>query len=136
MISILIFLWSGFLPIFPFFIRKTKRTRFFLQPSPSCSSGISSARTPVATRDAEDTSRPNTLKIHLRAQSRAGSARAIQLLPTERNVALYDSMPAKPRTLGAVGKGQTNIRPMRSSPLPTRSLIFLEFLEINLDSLY
>ena len=60
----------------------------------------------MSTMDAWDTWRPFALKISLRALSRAGSAGAFQLLPSQQNVALYDPMPAKPRTLGAVGKGQ------------------------------
>ena len=37
-----------------------------------------------------------------------------------------------PRHWELSGRGQTNIRPRRCSPLPTRSVIFLEFLKINL----
>ena len=54
----------------------------------------------------------------LRALSRAGSAGAIQLLPSQRNVALYDPMPAEPRTLGAVGKEQLAFVQRDVTPYP------------------
>ena len=76
----------------------------------------------MSTRDVRDTSRPFTLKISLRALSRAGLAGAIQLLPNQRNVALYDPMPAEPRALGAVG---------HVTPFPQGQFFFREFLGIN-----
>ena len=83
---------------------------------------------------AMDTPRTNTLEVSLRAQGRAESAGAIQLSSGERNVALFEPMPAEPRTQWVVGKWQTNIRSTRCSPLPARSVIFLEYLKINLIS--
>ena len=94
------------------------------------SSRRSSAPAPMSTRDAWDTSRLFTLKISLRALSRAGSAGAIQLLPSQRNVALYDPMPAEPRTLGAVGKGQLTFVQRDVTPYPQGQLFFVSFLKL------
>ena len=84
----------------------------------------------MSTRDARDTSRPFTLKISLRALSRAGLAGAIQLLPSQRNVALYDPMPAEPRALGAVGKGQLTFVQRHVTPFPQGQLFFVSFSEL------
>ena len=77
-----------------------------------------------------DTSRPFTFKISLRALSRAGLAGAIQLLPSQRNVALYDPMPAEPRALGAVGKGQLTFVQRHVTPFPQGQLFFVSFSEL------
>ena len=57
-----------------------------------------------------DTLWPNTLEISLRVQGREGSAGAIQLASNHRNVPLNDPMPAVPKALWVVGKGQIYIR--------------------------
>ena len=69
-------------------------------------------------------------KISLRALSRAGSAGAIQLLPSQRNFALYDPMPAEPRTLGAVVKGQLTFVQRDVTPYPQGQLIFVSFSKL------
>ena len=84
----------------------------------------------MSTRDAWGTSRPFTLKISLRALSRAGSAGAIQLLPSQRNVALYDPMPAEPRTLGAVEKEQLAFVQRDVTPYPQGQLFFVSFSKL------
>ena len=71
-----------------------------------------------------------TLKISLRALSRAGSAGAIQLLPSQRNVSLYDPMPAQPRTLGAVGKEQLTFVQRDVTPYPQGQLFFVSFSKL------
>ena len=86
------------------------------------------------TNSAVNTARPNTLEVSLRAQGRAGSAGAIQLASSQRNVVFYDPMHAVLRALWVAWKRQINIRPTTCSPLPARSIIFLEYHEIYLIS--
>ena len=71
-----------------------------------------------------------TLKISLRALIRAGSAGAIQLLPSQRKVELYDPMPAESRTLGAVGKGQLTFVQWDVTPYHQEQLFFVSFLKL------
>ena len=68
------------------------------------------------------------------AQGRAGSIGAIQLPSSQRNVALFVSMPAVAKEQGVVRKGKTNIRPTKCTPLPPNSIIFPELLGLRLIS--
>ena len=120
--SIMVFPGSGFFLSFP---SSYGRPRGPASPSYLHQAVLqrrSSAPAPMSTRDARDTSRPFTLKISLRALSRAGLAGAIQLLPSQRNVALYDPMPAEPRALGDVGKGQLTFVQRHVTPFPQGQL--------------
>ena len=55
---------------------------------------------------------------------------AIQLLPSQRNVALYNPIPAEPRTLGAGGKGQLTFVQRDVTPYPQGQLFFVSFSEL------